>query len=90
MEKTVKSKFVYGHYYKVELIHSDANKWSVNVSYPTDAHADVSEPGTSTLTNTMACKSGFAAKNLYRKLKNGEAIQEIVFGHAPNYLSMYE
>ncbi len=90
MQKTLKSKYVYGHYYKIELVHSDENGWSVNVSYPTDAHADVSEPGTSTLTNKMTCRSGFAAKSLYRKLKNGEVIQEKVFGHAPNYLSMYE
>ena len=85
----IKEKRVFNGYYIVRLVEENG-AYSVHVLYPVNAHADTSDPLIKRLDYEIRCKSAFSGKHIYRKLKDGEAIQRIVFGHAPNYLKMYE
>ena len=83
----VKKKIVNDGTYEhvIELV-KDGDDWRVDVTYP------VGKPNKpeAHITTSLPARSHFAALKLYRRLRNGEAIQEIVFGHKANYLSLYE
>ena len=83
----VKQKKLCNAFFRVTMEKED-DKWRIDVSAPLDTHGDSdSEERVHTY---MPCLNRFAAWRLYRRLKDGGAVERIIYHHEPNYFGMYD